>query len=110
MYDFFNIGQNDIAMEKHIDILATTLEDLLTWNEVEVQYNSAGAIFNLISMRSNNFFIFKKKKSYIYSLYNRKKKKNLYILFICYKNRFICSCSERKMYRWYFIPLYILSP
>ncbi|KAI9302216.1 hypothetical protein BJ944DRAFT_290330 [Cunninghamella echinulata] len=55
------IWQNDIAMEKHIELLATTLEDLLTWNEVEVQYNSAGAIFNLVSMRNSFAAVVKEK-------------------------------------------------
>ncbi|KAI8333176.1 armadillo-type protein [Chlamydoabsidia padenii] len=48
-----NIGQNDQTMEKHIDPVVTTLAALVSWNEDEVQYNSAGALFNLMAMQGN---------------------------------------------------------
>jgi hypothetical protein len=38
-------------METHIDAVVDTLTALVSWNEAEVQYNSAGALFNLMAMQ-----------------------------------------------------------
>jgi hypothetical protein len=38
-------------MEAHIDAVVDTLTALVSWNEAEVQYNSAGALFNLMAMQ-----------------------------------------------------------
>ncbi|KAG0190969.1 hypothetical protein DFQ28_001174 [Apophysomyces sp. BC1034] len=45
------IPSNNVAMECHVDTIISTLNSLITLDELEVQYNAAGAIFNLMVMR-----------------------------------------------------------
>ncbi|KAF7728688.1 hypothetical protein EC973_005725 [Apophysomyces ossiformis] len=47
------IPSNNIAMECHVDAIISTLNSLITLDELEVQYNAAGAIFNLMAMRDD---------------------------------------------------------
>ncbi|KAI7867038.1 hypothetical protein BDF14DRAFT_1807873 [Spinellus fusiger] len=45
------IETNADIIQPHVDLIITTLNTLMLWVELEVQFNSAGAIFNIIAMR-----------------------------------------------------------
>ncbi|KAI8070067.1 hypothetical protein BC940DRAFT_296883 [Gongronella butleri] len=47
------IWHNDVLLDKHMELVATTLNALLSWEEVEVQYNAASALFNVVAMRQS---------------------------------------------------------
>lgn len=48
-----------MILEKHADQLVSTLNTLVNFDEVEVQYNAAGAIFNLMAMQGKRLLYLK---------------------------------------------------
>lgn len=45
------LASNCTILEPHVDEVVSSLNNLLSYDELDVQYNAAGAVFNLMSMR-----------------------------------------------------------
>ena len=45
------LASNGQLLEPHVNEVVSTLNNLLSYEELEVQYNAVGAIFNLTAMR-----------------------------------------------------------
>ena len=45
------LASNCTILEPYVDEVVSSLNNLLSYDELDVQYNAAGAVFNLMSMR-----------------------------------------------------------